>query len=437
MAGAYIWYTFVSRVDLCRSPLAAIGQNSSQHFLIMKTSVIYDVTLRDLRNRERRIRHQGGQYSGKTVNILGALATMACEDKGGVTTVTSMSMPHLKGGALRDFEMYVYPSFKGSIRKYHKTDHLFSFKSGHMMEFKVFESEMDARGPKRNRLFVNEANKFEWLKFFHLDGRSEQTIFDYNPSIKFWAHEEYDNDPKTRMYISDHRHNPFLSEEKHQEIEDIAIFKRDPLGNVLFHDGDPMVEKGSFELWKVYARGATGNIMGIIFPNWEMIEDHLYPNISNDDCIFSIDFGYTNDPTGLVKICKVGKTLFIKELAYETGLSAMSINQILTANGYEPPMPLYCEHDPDMVASLRNLGVHAYDARKGPGSINNGILLLNKHFDVKYTASSQNLHRERSLYIWDTDKATGKSINKPVDRNNHLMDACRYGVYTKYLRNQI
>lgn len=402
----------------------------------MKASVIYHDTLKDLRYGVRRIEHRGGQYSGKTVNILGALATLAAEDEPGVTTVTSMSMPHLKGGALRDFEMYVYPSFKSAIKKYHKTDHLFSFTSGHIIEFKVFETEMDARGPKRKRLFVNEANKFEWLKFFHLDGRSEQTVYDYNPSIRFWSQEHFENDGETKLYISDHRHNPFLDEKKHQEIENFAIFKKDEYGNVVFDKGQPVVEKGSYELWKVYARGILGNVTGIIFPNWQVIDDSDFPKDKSQDWIFSIDFGYTNDPTAIVKICKVGNVLYIKELAYEPGLAPISIKQILVANGYNQDMPLYCEHDPDMVRLLRNVGVSAYLARKGQGSVKAGIELINT-FDVRYSHLSKNFHRERGLYIWEIDKITGKPINMPVDRNNHLMDACRYGIYTKYVRAEI
>src|SRR5580765_6302095 len=104
----------------------------------------------------RRIIHQGGQWSGKTVGILQALATLCNEEEEySTTTITSMSMPHLKGGALRDFEDYVYPSFKHAIKKYHRTDHVFTFNSGSKIEFKAFENEMTARGAKRKRLFIN------------------------------------------------------------------------------------------------------------------------------------------------------------------------------------------------------------------------------------------------------------------------------------------
>lgn len=380
--------------------------------------------------------HQGGQYSGKTVNILGALATIASEDEPGVTTVTSMSMPHLKGGALRDFEMFVYPSFKSAIKKYHRTDHIFSFRSGHIMEFKVFDTEYDARGSKRKRLFVNEANKYEWMTYWQLDSRSESTIIDYNPTIQFWAHENLLTDGQTKFYYSDHRDNPFLTNDKHREIENICVFKRDNLGNVIMKGDKPEVERGDFEQWKVYARGVTGNVSGVIFPNWEIIDESDFPSEDSNDWIFSIDFGYTIDPTAIVKICKIANTLFIKELAYFPGISPIEIKQILIASGYKDTMPLYCEHDPDMVRLLRNIGLQALLARKGQGSVNAGIQLI-KSFEVKYPHTSRNLHRERGMYIWETDKATGKTLNIPVDANNHLMDASRYGIYTKYLRNQI
>lgn len=408
----------------------------------MKTSIIFRETLRELRYGTRRIRHQGGMAAGKTVNILASLATMCAEDETPcVTTVTSMSMPHLKGGALRDFEMYCYGTFKNDIKKYHKTDHLFTFHSGSLLEFKVFENEFAARGPRRKRLFINEANRFDYMTYFQADARSEQTIIDYNPTLRFWGH-DLESDPECISFFSDHRHNPFLTEQKHREIEALCTFDYNEDGTVKMKaDGTPVVLKGSLELWKVYARGLTGNITGIIFPNWECIDEADFPKDKDQDWIYSIDFGYTNDPTAIVKICKVGNTLFIKELAYETAMSEQAIRTVLLANGYNDNMPLYCEHDPDMIAALRNIGILAMPARKGQGSINAGIKLINT-YDVKYPHTSQNLHRERGLYIWEVDEThivdgQPKTTNIPVDRNNHLCDAVRYGVYTKFLRNEL
>lgn len=382
----------------------------------MQGTAILTETLNELRNGRRRIIHQGGQYSGKTVNILGALAIDAVESTdGGVTTVTAQSFPHLKGGALRDFETWVQPSFKNEIKKYHKTDHLFSFKSGYLIEFKVFETEMSARGQKRKKLFVNEANSFSQAIWEQLDSRSEQSILDYNPSARFWAHDNLIGFEENRVIYSDHRHNPFLTPQKHQEIENYF---------------NPALKEGG-ERFKVYSRGLTGNITGVIFPNWEMIDDLDFPR--DQEWIYSIDYGYTVDPTAIIKQCKIGQTIFVHELAYETGLSPMSIKMILSANGFGSQDVLYSEHDPDMIKALRNLDLTVSPARKGAGSVKAGIELLND-YKVKYSSSSQNLKRELGLYVWETERDTGKSLNTPVDKNNHAIDATRYGAYTKYLR---
>ena len=305
-----------------------------------------------------------------------------------------------------------------------------------MIEFKTFENEMAARGQKRKMLFINELNSFDKMVFFQLDSRSEQTIVDYNPSIRFFCHEELIGQPGNVTLYSDHRHNPFLTEQKHQEIENICSFKYDDNGKLLLDErGQPIVLRGDYELWKVYARGITGNVTGVIFPNWEMIDDDDFPKDKELDWIFSVDFGYTNDPTAVVKQALVGNTLFVKELAYETGLPAQSIITILKANGFNPESsPLYCEHDPDMIMQLRTHGAPYADfARKGQGSINAGIELL-KQRDVKYPSSSRNIHKERGMYVWEKDRITGKNTNIPIDSNNHTFDAIRYGYYTRYLR---
>lgn len=401
----------------------------------MQGSIILTETLKELRLDTRRIIHQGGQSAGKTVNILGALATLCAEEEsnGDVTTITSMSMPHLKGGALRDFEMYVYPSFGGSIRKYNKTDHLFTFKSGSVMEFKTFENELKARGPRRKRLYVNEANTFPSMTWFQLDSRSKQSVIDYNPSIRFWAHEDLIGEPGNKLFISDHRHNPFLTQAQHDFTENICKFAYDDFGNIIKNDrGEPLVVKGDYELFKVYARGLTGNITGIIFPDWEMIDDSYFP--TDAKWIYSVDFGYTIDPTAVVMQCVIGETIFIRVLAYEPGLPAKSIVQTLRANGFSNDDILICEHDPDQIRDIRNHGIYANFARKGPGSVKSGIKAL-KQYKVKYSHLSRNLKDELSKYVWETEKETGKIVNTPVDRNNHAIDAIRYGAYTTYLTN--
>jgi len=364
-------------------------------------------------SKHRRIIHQGGQYSGKTVNIIIALCCHAIYNtsrrlgyKSEVITITAESMPSLKGGALRDFEDFCLPYLNQFILQYNRSDRVITFKSGSKMEFKSFDMERKGRGAKRTRLFVNEANSFDYMTFFQLDSRTDiQTIVDYNPTVQFWVHDELIGQPGNQLFISDHRHNPFLTEEKHAQIEGIK----------------------DEQLWRVYARGKTGNIVGTIYPNWKVIEEMPV----EENVFWGLDFGYTNDPTALVKCVRIGENIFIHECCYTAGLTPSQLLSILKANGYNDDQVVYCEHDPDIISQLSELGIIAIRARKGPGSINAGILKV-KEYNVFYTYTSKNIKLELNRYVWTLDKHTGKPTNAPIDNYNHLMDAVRMAVYTRY-----
>lgn len=377
----------------------------------MKASRIFKETVELLHKGTRRIVHQGGQSAGKTVNILIALMYCAVHDKTpGVTTITSMSFPHLKAGAMRDFEMYVYPQFIKAIKSYHKTDHTITLKNGSIIEFKTYETEYAARGPRRKRLFINEANTFDYMTYFQLDSRSEQTIVDYNPTIRFWVHDKIIGQKGTEFRRSWHEHNPFLTAEKHQEIESI----KDP------------------ELWKVYARGYTGNVTGIIYPNWTMVEEIPF---GVEKFIYGLDYGYTNDPTALVQVGRLGNKLYLDEIVYQVGsIPPKTIKKLLLQNDYKKEFPIYSEHDPDMIKQLRLLDVTVLAARKTAGSIKAGIEKL-KEYDVFYTGRSRNIKRETGLYIWHQNEL-GDFTNVPIDSNNHALDAIRYAVYTHFYRDK-
>jgi len=369
----------------------------------MKTSCIFEDTLA-VTTTARRIIHQGGQYSGKTVNILAALATIAARSQKTIT-ITSKSFPHLRAGAMRDFERYVLPTFAPAIKQHRKSDHVTLWNSGSVMEFKTYETEFDARGPKRDILFVNEANTFDYMTWWQLDSRSELSIIDYNPTVKFWAHEKVKDEPGTVFFRSWHVHNPFLSLRQHQEIEGIK----------------------DAELWKVYARGVTGNVKGLIFPDWEMID-----SVDWEEPFFAIDFGYTNDPTAMVKMERKRDSLYVEELAYKTGaMTAKRIQEVLVAHGYTDNSVVYCEHDPHMIKQMKQLDIRAIAAKKGGGSLNAGIEKL-KEYNIYYMG--RHIKDETEKYIWTVDEL-GNPTNKPLDGHNHLLDAIRYGAYSHFYRS--
>ena len=195
--------------------------------------------------------NQGGTSSAKTYTLEQVLFDLAIEDPGCVITVAGQDIPNLKKGAIRDSQKIVAssPRIQACLKDYRRTggynksDRIYEFSNGSIMEFNSYDNEQDAKSGKRDYLFINEANGIPWEVYFQLSIRTKKREFlDYNPTSKFWVHEKLIGNDDVALFISDHRHNRFLTPEQHAEIESIPDKK----------------------LWKVYARGMTGKIHGLI-----------------------------------------------------------------------------------------------------------------------------------------------------------------------------
>jgi phage terminase large subunit len=82
--------------------------------------------------------------------------------------------------------------------------------------------------------------------------------------------------------------------------------------------------------------------------------------------------------------------------------------------------------EPKSIRELQTLGIRAKPAKKGKDSINFGIQWIKRH-ELIIHPSCVNFIREIQLYQYATDK-NGIYIAKPVDKDNHLLDAMRYAL---------
>ena len=368
---------------------------------MFKASVLYEA---NYNATEDIIVNQGGSSSGKTYSILQVLFTKAVSDYN-VITVVGESIPNLKAGALRD-ALDIYnssPILKSLISDYNRTDRIFQFANGSIMEFKSYENPQGAKSGKRDYLFVNEAQGITREVFNELHIRTKkQTYIDYNPNAEFWVHEDIIGTPNTKLFISDHRHNPFVPQKIRDKIE--ALRYKD------------------MELFKVYARGLTGKIEGLVFRNFDIVNE-----IPKDAEALGLgmDWGFTNDPTTLLKAYRYNGELYIDELIYQTGLTNSDIISKLNQLGINRRDTIIADSaEPKSITDLQRAGFNVQGASKGPDSIINSIDTL-KQFKINLTRNSTNTIKEFRSYKWATD-SSGKTINKPVDFNNHSIDAIRY-----------
>ncbi len=373
---------------------------------MFKASVLYEA---NYNATEDIIVNQGGSSSGKTYSILQVLFTRAVQYYN-VITVVGESIPNLKAGALRD-ALDIYnssPILKSLISDYNRTDRIFQFVNGSIMEFKSYETPQGAKSGKRDYLFINEAQGISKEVFNELHIRTKkQTYIDYNPNAEFWVHEDIIGKPDSKLFISDHRHNPFVPQKIRDKIE--ALRYKD------------------MELFKVYARGLTGKIEGLVFRNFDIVNE---VPLGSELIGIGMDWGFTNDPTTVIKVFRYNSEIYIDELLYQTGLTNADIIVKLNNLGVTRFNSIIADSaEPKSIEDLNRAGFNVEGAKKGADSIINSIDTL-KQFKINITRNSTNTIKEFRSYKWATD-SSGKTINKPVDFNNHTIDAIRYVALNK------
>jgi phage terminase large subunit len=356
--------------------------------------------------------NQGGTSSGKTYAILQVLFTLALQSKC-IITVCGQDIPNLKVGALRDALKICNDSdaIKQQIVSYNKSERVFLFKNGSEMEYNSYDNWQDAKSGKREYLFVNEANGIPYNVYYQLSLRTTKRIYiDYNPDTSFWVHDKIIPKPTTQLIISDHRHNPFLTDKIREKIEG--------------------VKETDLNLWKVYARGMTGKVEGLVLKKWYVSKE----DFSNKKLIgYGLDFGFTNDPSALIEVRMQDGELWITEVIYQTGLTNPDISNTMERLKVSKSSLIVADSaEPKSIEELRRMRWTIDGVKKEKDSVNFGLSLL-KGYSINVHADSKNLIKELSSYKWKVDR-DGNTLNVPVDDNNHAIDALRYLVYHKFAK---
>jgi phage terminase large subunit len=160
--------------------------------------------------------NQGGTSSGKTFAVTQVLFCIACETAGLVITVVGQDIPNLKAGALRD-ALKIYSEsaqVAACIRSYNKSERVFEFNNGTIIEFKSYDDAQDAKSGKRDYLFVNEANGIDWQIYCELALRTRTRV--YTASIVASVVTSY-------LQLKNDIHDIKISQETQYRIYDIRL----------------------------------------------------------------------------------------------------------------------------------------------------------------------------------------------------------------------
>lgn len=186
--------------------------------------------------------------------------------------------------------------------------------------------------------------------------------------------------------------------------------------------------------YRVAGLGDWGVSDGLIFDNWTVepfsVEQVLYgENGDRFRCIYGLDYGYSNDPTAFVAaaVNPTDKVMYIFDEHYKVRMVNSEIAAMIKEKGYAKERIRADCAEPKSNEELRRAGISRVQAAdKGKDSILHGIAVLQEYRMIVHPVCKATVS-ELSSYCWEKDE-TGSGINRPVDKNNHLMDALRYAM---------
>ena len=366
----------------------------------MELSKVFDKNIDAYLDGAPTIINQGGTRSSKSYSIMQLLFLIAFKSKKKmIISIVSRALPHLKLGVMRDFEEILEDY--GILPELVKNETNSFFKIGKsIIEFFGADSVDKVHGPARDILYVNEANFIKYDIFDQLAIRTKGAVFlDFNPTSRFWVHDEIIPKHRHALIKSTYLDNDFLTLEQIERIE---------------------AKKNNVNWWKVYGLGEIGILEDAVFQNWKYGEFDESLN-----SMYGLDFG-VNDPDAMVRVAidRKLKLIYVDEAIYQNGLSTGILMALVENATIQNNLIIADSSGKRTIMDMQKAGINIKAVKKYAGSILDGIRLISD-YQLIITNKSYNLARELMAYRW-VDKKGGV----PLDADNHLIDAMRYAVQT-------
>lgn len=220
-----------------------------------------------------------------------------------------------------------------------------------------------------------------------------------------------------------------------RESGDVSTYSTNYLINEWLDDTDRAIfermKKENPRKYQVAGLGNWGISEGLVYENWRVGA----PEIRKADTwkwksFFGLDYGYTNDPTAFIafKVNPIDRLIYIFDEFYMTGMLNSDIAAEIKRRGYGKERIRADSAEPKSNDDLRRQGIgRIMPSVKGRDSVLNGIDAI-REYSITVDARCKNTAAELSAYVYD-EKHNFNGHKMPIDTDNHLMDALRYGFY--------
>ena len=255
--------------------------------------------------------------------------------------------------------------------------------------------------PKRVTLSFNPTWKDHWIFREFFGGWTEEGQEpDQRPGVKVVPGRSY-SDRRLSILRTTYLDNRFLTEDDRRALE----------------------EESAGYYHTVYTLGQWGTRGNAVFTDWRSADLTAEPPPEGLRVFYGLDFGFAHDPCACVRcvLDKKNRRIYVTGELCETGLVIGQLGERLKA--FVGRAKVTCDSaDPRCIAELREMGVLAVSARKGPDSLLHGIQWL-QGYRIIVDKRCTDMIRELSTYSWKDS-----SPPQPRPGDDHLIDALRYAL---------
>ena len=372
-------------------------------------------------NNMRILSAQGGTRSGKTYNIMIWMIMFAASNPDEKIGICRKSFPVVYDSVYKDFRDIMMQLGLWYEERMNQTHHEYTMKNGSVFVFFAADQSGKLKGKKNTITWLNEATEMNYMDFQQLVLRtSDMMVLDYNPDYEedHWLMDVNKRDD-CRFFVTTYRDNIFLGKSQIEEIE--------------------RLQWTNPTLWEQYGNGQRCRIQGLVFPYVEKV-DSWPANVKKK--FVGVDYGYTNDPTVIVKVGLTKDAMYVEQICYRRGMKNPEIAERLEDERLRGLEIITESADPGKVDDIEGyMGGKKKMTRVNKGGKNSHKVLLSSIGEMQrrkiyVVGESPDVAREYQHYCYELDKS-GNPTNQPVDAYNHGIDAARYVVIMRGMKKKV
>lgn len=305
---------------------------------------------------------------------------------------------------------------------------------------------------RQDLLWFNEIFESNEEIFKQYNQRTNDVVIsDYNPKVtEHWVYDKILNRADCKWRHCKMIDNPFLPSGQKEELLAYepwmpGSYEVDIARQLILYKGNPIcagnyppahpdnVRNGTADtyMWMVYGLGLRMAQTGLIFQNVNYIDE--WPEGVN--AIHGLDFGFTTDPSALVRVGETSRDLFLELLMYESTDAPELIDEYCWNKNINKRIVCFADSSDkytkensgtiEMVKGLKKLGWNIRKVRKTKSIMYWLGQMKQKRINIINNELVHHFRKEQQNY--KMKEINGIAINQPIDKYNHAWDGSRYG----------